>query len=422
MASILDFFKKKIEPIKAKVFVGGSNNYISEFGEDYYKMDTARQAIERITAQMAKIDPRHIRRDNINRVITHVKDDIDYVLHMPNEYMTTADFIKKQIWGLYKHDNYFIFPKWRINSNGTRTLEGLYPIETNNIEILEGVESGETYVKFRYRGGYEGVLLYDEMIHLRRNFTEHELMGGNRTGKADRTGLAETCNIQNKILNGVSKQANAAQFAGIIDTDAFLDDEAFMKMRDDFLRRLNNGDNAFIFNDGKTKYTPINSDGKFTDAETTKFLNQKILYDFGVSLPIWGADFTSDQLSAFYEITIEPLIISLNQAYSKTLLTDTERQHGNEIMFYYNRLQDSDINTKKEIIEKVGGRGAMSNDEIRELLGMPPIGGEIGAKHMQSLNYIDIKDAPQYQQSKLTNNTKTNNNLEGGNNGEENKQ
>ena len=64
----------------------------------------------------------------------------------------------------------------------------------------------------------------------------------------------------------------------------------------------------------------------------------------------------------------------------------------------------------------------MSNDEIRELLGMPPIGGEIGAKYMQSLNYIDIKDAPQYQQSKLTNNSKTNNNLDGGDNGEENKQ
>ena len=144
----------------------------------------------------------------------------------------------------------------------------------------------------------------------------------------------------------------------------------------------------------------IKNEGKFTDSETSKFLNEKILYDFGVSLPIWRGDFTAAQFSAFIEQTIEPLIVSMNQAYSKTLLTETERNHGNEIVFYHSRIQDADIQSKIEIIEKVGGRGAMSNDEIRELLGLPPLGGEIGSKHMQSLNYIDTADAPQYQAAK----------------------
>lgn len=110
MAGIIDLFKKKKENTKAKLFIGGSNNFISEFGDDFYKMDTARQAIERITMQMCKLDPRHIRRDITTGVITHVRDDIDTVLHRPNPLMTATDFIKKQVWGLYKYDNYFIFP------------------------------------------------------------------------------------------------------------------------------------------------------------------------------------------------------------------------------------------------------------------------------------------------------------------------
>ena len=170
MASLIDLFKKKKEQTKSKIFISGSNSYINSYGDDYYKMDTARQAMERITMQTSKLDPRHIRRDPVTGVITQVKDDINTVLHKPNEIMTTSDFIKKQIWGLYRNDNYFIFPYWRINPNGTRTLQALYPIETSNVEILEGAESGQIYVKFRYRGGYEGVLLYEEMIHLRRNF------------------------------------------------------------------------------------------------------------------------------------------------------------------------------------------------------------------------------------------------------------
>ena len=196
-------------------------------------------------------------------------------------------------------------------------------------------------------------------------------------------------------------------------------------MRSDFLDRIENGDSAFLFNDKKQEVTQFRSDTKMIDTETIKFLNQKILHDFGVSLPIWEANFNADQLTAFNEITLEPLIVTINQAYTKALLTNNERLHGNEIVFYHNRLQDADIKSKIEIIEKVGGRGALSNDEIRELLGMPPLGGERGATYMQSLNYIDTKNALQYQlkgnnQIELTQHKEiNNNNNEGGEKGEE---
>ena len=412
--SLANLFVKPKEPTKGNTFITGSTNYISSFGDDIYNMDTARQALERITFQMCKLDPRHIRRDRETGVVTNIRSDLNNILHNPNIYMSTADFIKKQIYGLYKYDNYYIYPHWQYNSNGTRTLLALYPIESNNIEFLRGVETGALYLKFRYLGGYEATLRYEELIHLRRNFTEHEIEGGNRDGRADRSGLLATCDIQDKVLKGVANQASlASRFVAIVSGDSYLSDKELENMRNRFIDRINSGDSAFLFNDKKQEVTQFRSDNKYVDAETIKFLNQKILHDFGVSLPIWAGDFNADQLTAFNEITLEPLIVTINQAYTKALLTTNERLHGNEIVFYHNRLQDADINSKIEIIEKVGGRGAMTNDEIRELLGMPPIGGEKGATYMQSLNYINAKDALQYQlkggQGSIDNNALTEN-------------
>lgn len=401
--SIKDLFSKPKEPTQTNMFVNGSPSYIGAFGDDIYNMDTARQALERITFQMCKLDPRHIRRDRETGVVINVRSDINNVLHNPNPYMGTADFIKKQIYGLYKYDNYYVFPQWRDNGNGTRTLLALYPIETANIEFLRGVDTGALYVQFSYYGGYQAVVRYEELIHIRRNFTEHEIEGGNRYGNADRSGLLETCKVQDQILKGVAKQGDlASKFVAIVSGDSYLSEAELEKMRRDFLARIDNGDSSFLFTDKKQDVTQFRNDGKFVDAETIKFLNQKILHDFGVSLPIWAGDFNADQLTAFNELTLEPLIVTMNQAYSKALLTPTERLHGNEVVFYHNRLQDADINSKIEIIEKVGGRGALTNDEIRELLGMPPIGGEKGATYMQSLNYIDTKNALQYQMAGKT--------------------
>lgn len=397
--NLLDIFRKPKERIKANTFITGSTSNISSFGEDIYNMDTARQALERIIMQMCKLDPRHIRRDRETGVITPLKSDLNSVLHNPNIYMTTADFIKKQIYGLYKYDNYYIYPHWKYNGNNTRTLIALYPIETNNLTFERGEKTGALYCRFKYMGGYEVTLLYDELIHLRRNFTEHEIEGGNKYGKADRSGLLDTCNVQDQILKGVAKQSEvASKFSAIVSGDSYLSESELEKMRSDFIARVNSGETAFLFMDKKAEVEQLRNDGgKFVDAETIKFLNQKILHDFGVSLPIWQGDFNADQLTAFNEIVLEPLIVTINQAYSKTLLTTNERLHGNEIIFYHNRLQDADIKSKIEIIEKVGGRGALSNDEIRELLGIAPIGGERGAKYMQSLNYIDSNNALQYQ-------------------------
>ena len=96
---------------------------------------------------------------------------------------------------------------------------------------------------------------------------------------------------------------------------------------------------------------------------------------------------------------MEPLIISFKQAFTKKLLTDRERSFGNRIEFYTKDLIFMSIGQKIEMINLLAPTGALFENEKRAILGLMPL-PELEGKRYMSLNWIDAKDASQYQVGK----------------------
>jgi hypothetical protein len=126
-----------------------------------------------------------------------------------------------------------------------------------------------------------------------------------------------------------------------------------------------------------------------------QFLQDKILNWFGVSMPILSGDFNDEQYQAFYEKTLEPLIISLGQAFSKCLFSPRELDVGNEIVFYPQKLLFTNVKNKIAVADILGNRGSLTNNELLDLFGYPPYEG--GDLRYVSLNYIDVSIANEYQ-------------------------
>ena len=122
----------------------------------------------------------------------------------------------------------------------------------------------------------------------------------------------------------------------------------------------------------------------------------KILRHFGVSLPILTGDFTKEQYEAFYQKTIEPLIIQMTQAFTNCLFTESERDRGNEINFFTEELIFMNTDQKLEMIRLLGDSGAMYENEKRRTFGMVPL-PELAGVRMQSLNYVNSNIADKYQ-------------------------
>jgi hypothetical protein len=223
-----------------------------------------------------------------------------------------------------------------------------------------------------------------------------EVMGGGYDGQPDNDAILKVLEINDTVLQGLGKAIKATLgIRGILNINTMLDDEKQQAERSRFEASMASGTSGFMTLDLKGDYIPLNPDPKLIDKDTAEFLQSKVLNYYGVSLPILAGTFTDEEYQAFYEKTLEPLIISLGQAFSKCLFTSRELETGNEIAFYPQKLLFTNIKNKIAAADILGGRGALTNNMLLDLFGYPPYAE--GNVRLQSLNYVDVNIAEQYQ-------------------------
>jgi HK97 family phage portal protein len=392
----IPFSSKKRKELYYARMLNGQMPIFSTFGNDVYASDVVQTCIDIIATECSKLMPKHIRTDD-NGMQNNVKSSLNRLFKFaPNELMTTKDFIEKTIWLLYKNLNVFIYGTYDVEpSTGKRVYKGLYPLNPTQVTFLKDA-SDTLFLKMAFGSGEEFTLPYSDIIHLRKKFSENEVLGGGANGQADNAAILKVLEINNTVLQGLDKAVKTSlSVRGIIKIQTMLDDESQQKERERFERAMDNGDSGILPMDIKGDYFDVKTDPKIIDKSTLDFLQNKLLNFYGVSVPIFTGDFTDEQYQAFYEKTLEPIIISLGQAFSKTLLTPTEIFHGNEIVFYPQMLLFTNTKNKIAVADILGNRGALTNNQLLQLFGYPPYEG--GDVRNMSLNFIDVALANEYQ-------------------------
>lgn len=402
--SLKNIFKsykeKKILKQYAKMLNGGIPVF-SQFGNDIYSSDIVNSCIRSIATEMGKLQPKHIR--VTNGIQTNVNSSINRLLKFgPNEFMTTKDFLEKCTWIYEKKYNCFIYPKYELKDvpgGTTRYYTGFYPLNPIEVDFLEDIE-GKLYIKFYFANGDDYTMPYKDIIHWRKDFSDNDLMGGDENGNPKTQDILKVLKINHTITEGLEKAVKSSlSIRGILRINTLLDDEKQEAERKEFEQKLSNSQSGILPMDLKGEYVPLNVNPTVIDKNTLEFVERKILNHYGVSLPIINGDFTDEQYQAFYEKKLEINIIGLNQAFSKTLFTDRELDHGNEVIFYGQKLLFTNTKNKIAVADILGNRGALTDNELLELFGYPPFEG--GDKRHMSLNFIDRDIAGQYQMNKF---------------------
>lgn len=402
--SLKNIFKsykeKKILKQYAKMLNGGIPVF-SQFGNDIYSSDIVNSCIRSIATEMGKLQPKHIR--VTNGIQTNVNSSINRLLKFgPNEFMTTKDFLEKCTWIYEKKYNCFIYPKYELKDvpgGTTRYYTGFYPLNPIEVDFLEDIE-GKLYIKFYFANGDDYTMPYKDIIHWRKDFSDNDLMGGDENGNPKTQDILKVLKTNHTITEGLEKAVKSSlSIRGILKINTLLDDEKQEAERKEFEQKLSNSQSGILPMDLKGEYVPLNVNPTVIDKNTLEFVERKILNHYGVSLPIINGDFTDEQYQAFYEKKLEINIIGLNQAFSKTLFTDRELDHGNEVIFYGQKLLFTNTKNKIAVADILGNRGALTDNELLELFGYPPFEG--GDKRHMSLNFIDRDIAGQYQMNKF---------------------
>jgi len=396
-------FRRQPKNTKFAPTFDGFTPIFSQFGTDIYASDVVQQAIKCIVDEMKKLNPTHIRYKGNDP--TPIKGNVQDVLDNPNELMTTSEFLEKTIWLLMMNYNVFIIPTyytWIDDKTGAerRYYESLYPLNPTQVDFIEDA-GGRLFVKFWFWNGETTTIPYDDVIHIKYNYSVNEYMGGNRMGQPDHQPLLDTLQLNHDLLQGVAKAMKASYAVnGVIKYNTMMDDGKTQKALQDLETKLQNNASGFLPLDIKTDFTPLERKVALIDKPTLEFIDSKILRNWGVPLDILTGDYTKQQYEAFYQKTLEPLVVALTQGFTKKMFTSRERAFGNRIELYPKELIFMSVDQTLRMIEELSPTGGLFENEKRVALGLRPL-PELEGKRYMSLNWIDAENADQYQVGKV---------------------
>lgn len=363
-----------------------SANYMT-LSNNVYDNNIARECIDVIATHCAKLMPKHIQNQNSN--IVH--GDINYLLSVkPNTIMTKYDFIYRIVSMLETDNNAFIF----IAKDRNGKITGFYPVLATDYSLYES-KTGTPLLEFRFINGKKYILPYTDLIHLRKFYNRNDIYG--ESNEVLR-GAIETAQTSDDGIKNSIKLTNSLR--GIIHYEnAMLKEADLKKNRDRFVEDyLNMGNNSGIATlDAKARFEPIDIKPVTLNKDQLEVVNGNIYKYFRISEKILTSNYSYQEWTAFYESVIEPIAIQLSDAFTIKVFGKESIKKGNKIVFTTNRLQYADLPSKISLIKEGGSLGLLTKDEAREIIDLPPLGGEEGAKIIQSLNNIDSSIANQYQ-------------------------
>lgn len=373
--------------------LSGFHPQFSMFGSEAYDSDIVRAAVDSIARHAAKLKPKHVRR--VNGQVLPSNSTLERLLQVrPNPFMDAYSFYYKVVTLLYMRNNAFIF----INKDSVGNVLGFYPVDASSVELVEA--AGQVFAKFKFMGGQQITLPYEELIHLRRFFYKNDIFG-----ETSERALLPTLELIQTTNDGIANAVkSSAYLRGLLKfTNTMIKPEEIKRQRDlfvtDYLDVTNNGGIAAI--DAKAEYQELKNNPMMIDSNQMNAIEEKIYKFYNVNKDIIMSSYNEDTWNAFYESVLEPIAIQLSLEFTSKLFTDRERGFGNEIVFEANRLQYASNRTKIELVKELTSLGLLSLNEAREVFNLSAI--EDGDKRIVSLNYVDASLANQYQLGGVSN-------------------
>lgn len=392
-------FRRQPSSARPASTLDGFLPFYYQSGTSIYMSDVVQQALKCIADETKKLNPTHVRYNGSDPV--PVKSSIQDVLNNPNELMTTNEFLEKLCWLLLMNYNAFVIPVYKTWIDDETKVErreylALYPINPTQVDFIQDA-SDKLFVQFWFWNGYKTTIPYDDVIHIRYNFSVNQYMGGNVMGQPDHEALLQTIKLNNDLLQGVAKAMKASYSVnGVVKYNTLMDNGKTEAALKELENKLKNSESGFLPLDLKAEFHPLEHKTALVDEATLKFIDSKILRNFGVPLNILTGDYTKEQYEAFYQKTLEPLALAISQAFTKKLFTDRERAFGNKIKFYPKDLIFMTVTQTLEMINILSPTGGLFENEKRTALGLKPL-AELEGKRFMSLNWIDANNAAQYQ-------------------------
>lgn len=349
--------------------LGGFTAIFRPFGSEVYKSDLIRSCIRPLAELSSKANPSSSDA-RVERILTYA----------PNPFMNGKDFLAKCRNLLEVKNTLFIL----IFRDDKGRASGFYPVPYASYEGLE--YNGNLYVKFTFSSTAgsikEMVVPWADLAVARKDYLFHDI------GGEDNGAILPTLELINTTNQGVANAVKStANLRGIIKAQkTMLDPEETVAMRnkfvEDYMSLENSGGIAAL--DPTMEFIPITMQPAITTYEQMREFRENVYRYFGVSEDIIQSKADEKVMEAFYSSRIEPFLVALSLELTRKVFTERELGYGAYIEFNSNRLQFASTSTKLALVSMVD-RGAMTPNEWRAVMNLPPVdGGDVPIRRLDT--------------------------------------
>ena len=300
----------------------------------------------------------------------------------PNGYQTWSQFLYRVSTILDMQNTCFILPV--LDRYGETT--GLTTMLPQTWELVD--YNGEPWLRLTdYKGKHASIEL--ARVGILTKYQYHsDLFGDSNNALQDTMSLIA---IQTQGIQEAIKNSNTYRFWARSNNLVKADD--LKKERERFSREnfgADGGGGLLLFPNIYSDIHQAESKPYTVDYNTMQLIQTNVLNYFGTNLKIIQNTATAQELDAFFNGAVEPLVIQTEEVLNKMLYTPTELAYGNTVKISSARLQYMTTTQKVQLVRELGDRGCLLVDEIRDLFNYPALPDGAGQVAPARGEYKDV--------------------------------
>ena len=121
---------------------------------------------------------------------------------------------------------------------------------------------------------------------------------------------------------------------------------------------------------------------------------------FGITEDIINNKASEIEYEMFIKNKLEPLARQIEQEFTSKLFTAREIEFGNRLEFDTFNLSISTLQAKTAFFSVASRQGLMNIDEMRKIIGQPPLPNGLGKMYRVTADTVNIEKVDDYQLSK----------------------
>jgi len=310
-------------------------------------------------------------KSNGMRVLARESSLWDLLHTSPNSRMTQCEFWGSMMMNLVLRGNAYA----RLDRNAKGEVIAMWPMPADQVEYRILDDGSEVYL---YTIDNDvAALSASNVLHVKE--MGNGIVGLSRLAYMRAT-LGETINAQsaaNKLF------ANGGKPTGILMVDGILNSEQRKALQNSFIEMTNGTTARLYVLEASMKFQQLNLTPEDMQLLTTRQFNvQEIGRWFGIPAILLNqtegtttlGSSSADIVDSFHKLTIRPIIVNIEQAVTKRVLTSRQRATST-IEYNMDALLRASLKDRTEIYAKQVQNGIKSRNEVRQLENDAPFDG-----------------------------------------------